>query len=903
CCFTTGQLQCGFTPIPQSRVIGGQDAKPGAWPWQIALQRYGSFICGGSLISENWVVTAAHCVAGSSNPANYRIVVGDHNRNVNEGTEESVGAAQIISHPQYNSPGRLNNDIALIKLATSVKLSARVNPVCLPSSDSNVPTGSKCYITGWGKIKHPGGSHPILQQAMMPPIDPAKCRQKIQASGVSITLTPQMLCAGVDNSILSGCHGDSGGPYVCLNADGNTYTLHGAVSWGSSRCDAKQLFTVFARVTQYRAWIKQHTGISGGGGSPTPPVAPECSNYQVLSENDRNTAFKGSVKCDNSMATRWYRFQGGAGSQMPTKCVPINQCGTHAPGWLSDGHPTVNEGAVQRKVCFHWSSNCCRWSSNIRVRNCGGFFVYELVRAPTCSLRYCGEKAQAPPVAPECSNYQVLSENDRNTAFKGSVKCDNSMATRWYRFQGGAGSQMPTKCVPINQCGTHAPGWLSDGHPTVNEGAVQRKVCFHWSSNCCRWSSNIRVRNCGGFFVYELVRAPTCSLRYCGEKAQGKKCSNYQVLSENDRNTAYKGSVKCDNSMATRWYKFQGGAGSQMPTKCVPINQCGTHAPGWLSDGHPTVNEGAVQRKVCFHWSSNCCRWSSNIRVRNCGGFFVYELVRAPTCSLRYCGEKAQGKSCSNYQVLSENDRNTAYKGSVKCDNSMATRWYRFQGGAGSQMPTKCVPINQCGTHAPGWLSDGHPTVNEGAVQRKVCFHWSSNCCRWSSNIRVRNCGGFFVYELVRAPTCSLRYCGEKAQGKKCSNYQVLSENDRNTAFKGSVKCDNSMATRWYRFQGGAGSQMPTKCVPINQCGTHAPGWLSDGHPTVNEGAVQRKVCFHWSSNCCRWSSNIRVRNCGGFFVYELVRAPTCSLRYCGEKAQGKSVFAYLLTAISLQRD
>ena len=82
---------------------------------------------------------------------------------------------------------------------------------------------------------------------------------------VPISLTPQMLCAGVENSILSGCHGDSGGPYVCVNADMKTYTLHGAVSWGSSRCDAKQLFTVFARVTQYRAWIKQHTGIGGGG--------------------------------------------------------------------------------------------------------------------------------------------------------------------------------------------------------------------------------------------------------------------------------------------------------------------------------------------------------------------------------------------------------------------------------------------------------------------------------------------------------------------------------------------------------------------------------------------------------------------------------------------------------------
>ncbi|RMX49292.1 hypothetical protein pdam_00011234 [Pocillopora damicornis] len=514
------------------------------------------------------------------NPANYRIVVGDHNRNVNEGTEESVGAAQIISHPQYNSPGRLNNDIALIKLATSVKLSARVNPVCLPSSDSNVPTGSKCYITGWGKIRHPGGSHPILQQAMMPPIDPAKCRQKIQASGVSIALTPQMLCAGVDNSILSGCHGDSGGPYVCLNADGKTYTLHGAVSWGSSRCDAKQLFTVFARVTQYRAWIKQHTGISGGGGPPpSPPIpttsgcggsppppstpppvifeksvyvqnirrsqrdtrykpntipsTPACSNYKVLNERDRITTYKGSVKCDSSLGKGWYRFAGDAGTQMPTKCVPKLQCGTHAPGWLSGAHPTVGEGAVQRKVCFHWSSGCCQWSSNILVRNCGGFFVYELDRPPACSLRYCGEKTQGcssstpPPPGPttpvnaqECSSYQVLKDFDRAKGFQGgAAKCDRSgFVKAWYKFEGGAGDKMPDACVPTNRCGTHAPGWLSDGHPAVADGAASRKVCFHWSGNCCRWSRNVRVRNCGNFYVYELPPTEYCSLRYCGNR-------------------------------------------------------------------------------------------------------------------------------------------------------------------------------------------------------------------------------------------------------------------------------------------------------------------------------------------------------------------------------------------------
>ncbi|XP_078360420.1 MAM and LDL-receptor class A domain-containing protein 1-like isoform X2 [Oculina patagonica] len=274
CAVTGQQLPCGSTPIAQSRVIGGQDAKPGAWPWQIALKRYNRFICGGSLISKDWIVTAAHCVAGSSIPSNYKIVVGDHNRNTIEGTEQEVVAKRIISHPQYNRPSRLNNDIALIELASPVKLSQRVNPVCIPSHDSDIPTGSKCYITGWGKIRHPGSSYHILQQAKMPPIDNNKCKLKISQAGVSVTFTRQMLCAGVENTILSGCHGDSGGPYVCLNADGKTYSLHGAVSWGSGTCNARQIFTVFARLTRFRAWIKQHTGIGDGGGTPPTPASP-----------------------------------------------------------------------------------------------------------------------------------------------------------------------------------------------------------------------------------------------------------------------------------------------------------------------------------------------------------------------------------------------------------------------------------------------------------------------------------------------------------------------------------------------------------------------------------------------------------------------------------------------------
>jgi len=79
-------------------------------------------------------------------------------------------------------------------------------------------------------------------------------------------------------------------------------------------------------------------------------------------------------------------------------------------------------------------------------------------------------------------------------------------------------------------------------------------------------------------------------------------------------------------------------------------------------------------------------------------------------------------------------------------------------------MPTACVPKLRCGTHAPGWLNGSHPSVADGIVTRKVCYHWSSGCCQWHNNIRVKNCGAFYVYELQKPAggnVCSLRYCGE----------------------------------------------------------------------------------------------------------------------------------------------
>ena len=132
----------------------------------------------------------------------------------------------------------------------------------------------------------------------------------------------------------------------------------------------------------------------------------------------------------------------------------------------------------------------------------------------------------------ECLSYNTLSEADRSKDFfnKKVVKCDNLLSKGWYRFKGQAFDQMADKEVAKHHCGTHAPGYMTAGHPTVAEGVVSRKVCFHWTSGNCQWSATIRVRNCGAFYVYELYKPPGCSMRYCGERGAGIEYLFFAVL-------------------------------------------------------------------------------------------------------------------------------------------------------------------------------------------------------------------------------------------------------------------------------------------------------------------------------------------------------------------------------------
>lgn len=125
----------------------------------------------------------------------------------------------------------------------------------------------------------------------------------------------------------------------------------------------------------------------------------------------------------------------------------------------------------------------------------------------------------------ECVNYTVLTAHDRSSNYHNYhvMKCDVNIPKGWYRFTGQSGTSIATSCVEKYHCGTQYPGWLHGNHPSVVEGRVTQTVCFRNDDSCCKWSVDVNVRNCSGFYVYEINKVPDiCAFRFCGGGGKGK---------------------------------------------------------------------------------------------------------------------------------------------------------------------------------------------------------------------------------------------------------------------------------------------------------------------------------------------------------------------------------------------
>ncbi|XP_067458851.1 chymotrypsin A-like isoform X2 [Thunnus thynnus] len=226
-----------------SDIVNGEEAKPHSWPWQVSLQKCKGFhFCGGSLINQNWVVTAAHCSVRWST----RVVLGAHNLRSSTEDVQVMSVGKVFTHPEYNKTRRWNNDIQLIKLARPAQINRRVSPVCVAETRDNFPAGTMCMTTGWGRTSDDGKTATRLQQAALPLLTDKKC------SRFNPPITSNMICAGANGIAI--CNGDSGGPLVCQKA--GAWTLVGVVSFGGRECNTMKP-DVYARVTALRAWIDQ----------------------------------------------------------------------------------------------------------------------------------------------------------------------------------------------------------------------------------------------------------------------------------------------------------------------------------------------------------------------------------------------------------------------------------------------------------------------------------------------------------------------------------------------------------------------------------------------------------------------------------------------------------------------
>ncbi|XP_045413391.1 ovochymase-2 isoform X4 [Lemur catta] len=248
-----------------SRILGGSQVEKGSYPWQVSLKQRQKHICGGTIISPQWVITAAHCVSYRNTVSTVNVTAGEHDLSQTEPEEQTLTIQSVIVHPLFSSKKPMDYDIALLKMAGAFQFGQFVGPMCLPEPGEQFEAGFICTTAGWGRLGEDGVLPQVLQEVNLPILTHKECMAALSSLKKFLS-GKTFLCTGFPEGGRDACQGDSGGSLMCQNKKG-AWTLAGVTSWGlgcgrSWRNNMHQSDPgspgIFTDLSKVLPWIREH---------------------------------------------------------------------------------------------------------------------------------------------------------------------------------------------------------------------------------------------------------------------------------------------------------------------------------------------------------------------------------------------------------------------------------------------------------------------------------------------------------------------------------------------------------------------------------------------------------------------------------------------------------------------
>ncbi|XP_077463065.1 coagulation factor X [Stigmatopora argus] len=229
------------------RIVGGDLERLGGSPWQVLIHRADGFgFCGGTLVADRWVVSAAHCFQQTA----HYVTIGDYDKRRHDSGEQKIAVKQVLLHPHFHE-FTMDSDLALLYLDRTVVRGPTAIPACLPDphlSKYLLRENNRGLVTGWGATQYLRRSSRFLRKVALPVVNHRTCTQSTEQ-----VITDNMFCAGYVDASMDACSGDSGGPFVVHYR--GTWFLTGVISWGE-RCAATDKYGIFTRLGNFLSWIR-----------------------------------------------------------------------------------------------------------------------------------------------------------------------------------------------------------------------------------------------------------------------------------------------------------------------------------------------------------------------------------------------------------------------------------------------------------------------------------------------------------------------------------------------------------------------------------------------------------------------------------------------------------------------